>query len=499
MAENQSKEFETAGIRSELPRRSVRSGAVVLGAQFATLVLSFGSAAVLARLLTPDDYGLVAMAAAFMAVINNLSDLGLPLAIVQREDVTKDQINALFWINVLVGFCAFILGALAAWPIAWYYGNPTLIPIVIALATAFIFNGLFAQHEAVLKRRMQFTRLSTVSIVALVVSIVAAIIAALLGAEYWALVVQALAMPVVKCVLLWLVASWRPELSFNKEGIRPLLRFGTFLTGTNLLGSVVSNLDKMVIGRVVGGDAVGYYVNASKLLIMPIRQLNAPLTNVAVPTLSRLQNEPERFRAFYRRGVESISAVTVPIVLVFMVSADYFVPAVLGHQWLPSIPLFKALSPAALLASVNIVTSWVFVPLGRSDRQFRWHFIRSVSVVIAIFIGINWGALGVAVAYSITQLLLRGPAILYCIHGTCIQPRDVFGSVWASFSAGAIAALLALPVANAFDPSAQLWVPLLAIFATFWIAYVIAWIALPGGLRRLRVMQTSLSHLLPHR
>ncbi len=494
-----SEELLEGDVLDNLPRRSVRSGAAVLIAQGGVLALGLVSAAVLARLLSPDDYGLIGMAAAFIAFITNFADLGLPLATVQRERISHAQLSSLFWINVLVGFLTFLLGILLAWPVAWFYDKPALFPVVMGLAIPFIFTGLGAQQEALLRRRMQFTHLSVISILSNLVGITLAIASALSGAGYWALVILALGTAVSKCLMFWIISPWRPSAPRLVEGLRPMIRFGAFITGTNLLATLVRNVDKILIGRLVSVDAVGYYMNASRLLVMPISQLNMPLTSVAVPTLSRLQNDPERYRGFYRRGVEGISSMTVPAVLFFLISADFVVPAVLGDQWLPSIPIFKALAPAALLAGVNVVTSWVFVPLGHSGRQFRWHVFRSFVVLIAYGIGVNWGAIGVAVSFSTSAVLLRIPGVLWCIKGTCIRFKDVIDSIWRAFTAGGIASVVGVLVASSFDPAVERFLPIPIILGCFAITYAICWIVLPGGWGRLHVIRATLAHLIPGR
>lgn len=483
----------------DLPRRSVRGGAAVLIAQGMVFILGLGSAAVLARLLTPDDYGLIGMAGAFIAIIMNFADLGLPLATVQQKRITNDQVNSLFWITFGFGLLSCLLGCLLAWPVAVFYETPALIPVVIGLALGFIFTGLGAQQEALLRRAMRFTQLSVVSVVSNLVGIVLAITAALLGAGYWSLVILALGTSVSRCAMFWMLCSWRPSAPSLADGLAPMVRFGSYITGTNLLATLVRNVDKILIGRMVGADAVGYYMNASRLLVLPISQLNKPLSSVAVPTLSRLQNEPERYRDFYRRGVEGISAMTVPAVVFFLITADFVIPVVLGDQWLPAIPIFKALAPAALLAGVNIVTAWVFIPLGHSDRQFRWHVFRTIVVLIAYGVGVNWGAFGVAVGFSVSAVILRVPAVLWCIKGTCIRFQDVVNSVWRAFAAAGCAAVAGTLVAVRFDPAVDRVLPLVLTFAAFAGCYAICWIALPGGLTRFRAFRTSLAHLMPGR
>ena len=491
-------DYDHGDDSADLPRRSVRGGAAVLVAQGAVFILGLVSAAVLGRLLTPEDYGLIGMAAAFIAIIMNFADLGLPLATVQKDRITRTQINALFWLTLGFGSLACLVAVLLARSVAWFYEAPELTGIVIGLSLAFIFTGLGAQQEALLRRAMRFTQLSVVSVLSNLIGIMAAIAAALLGAGFWSLVLLALTIAISRCVMLWILCPWRPSAPSLADGLGPMIRFGSYLTGTNLLATLVRNVDKILIGRLVGTDAVGYYFNANRLLILPIAQLNKPLSSVAVPTLADWE-QAERFRDFYRRGVEGISALTVPAVTYFLITADFVVPALLGDQWMPSIPIFKALAPAALLAGVNIVTAWVFLPLGRSDRQFKWHVFRTMVVIVAYVIGVNWGAVGVAAAFSASAVILRVPAVLYCIRGTCVRFLDVVQSIWRAFTAAGCAAIVGGLVASSYDPAEHRLLPLLLVFVCFAGTYALSWIILPGGFERFRVFRTSLSHLLPGR
>jgi len=489
--------LSTDDLHQDLPRRSVRSGAVVLLAQGATVLLGVVSAAVFGRLLTPDDFGLIAMTAGFVAFIANFAELGLPQATVQQAEVTDDQVNAMFWINAAVGAGAAVVGLGIAYPVAWFYREPSLAAVTAALSSAFLITGLSTQHHALLRRRMRFGALSAITVGATAGGIAVAIVAAGLGAGYWSLVVLTLSTALLRAIGYWLACDWRPGRPRRAAGLAPMVRFGAYLTGTNLIGTIARNLDRILIGRALGATATGYYAHAHRILLMPISQLNFPLTHVAIPTLSRLQDDPDRYRMFYRRGIEAIAAVSFPAVLAGLIAADHLVPTLLGDQWDEAIPIFKALAPAALLASVNMTTSWVYVPLGRSDRQFRWHLFRSFCVVAAYVIGLRWGALGVAVALSITACTLRIPAILYCLHGTFVQVSDIVSATWRVAAASVLAAALSVPVALRLGPDGPHGVALAVLLATFAAGYGLGWLVVPGGRRRLAVMVVTARHLLP--
>ena len=489
--------LRTDDLHRDLPRRSVRSGAVVLMGQLATVGLGFVSAAVLARLLTPEDYGLIAMASAFVALITIFSELGLAQATVQKSAVASDQVNALFWLNTAMGLLAALAGLVLAGPIAAFYREPALQPVIMALSFGFVCSGLAAQHRAVLQRRMRFAILSSIDAGSLAAGILLAIVAAVLGAGHWALVVLALGAAAVRTGGLWLMSGWRPGRPARAKDLGSMVRFGAYLSWTSVFGTLARNMDRILIGRFFGPEVAGHYFNAYRLLLMPVSQLNGPLSSVALPTLSRLQNDPERFRLFYRRGVEVIAAASFPAVLTCLIGADHLVPALLGSQWVDAVPFFKALAPAALLGSINVVTSWVYVPLGRADRQFRWHVFRSCCVMIGYVIALPWGALGLAIAFSVTACVLRIPGIVYCFRGTFLRLFDVVDATWRVGAASAIAAAASVPVAIRVGPDAPHLPKLAMIAAAFGVAYVGAWLLLPGGLSRVKDMLATARHLRP--
>ncbi len=496
-ADRGSAALRTDDLREGLPRRSVRSGAVVLVGQLATVALGFVSAAVLARLLTPEDYGLLAMASAFVALITTVADLGLAQATVQRREVNDAQVNALFWLNAGLGATATAIGCAMAHPIAWFYREPRLVPVVMGLSLAFLLSGLAAQHRALLQRRMRFAALSIIDTGSMAAAIAVAIAAAAMGAGHWSLVLLAVGSSAFRTAGLWTVSRWRPGRPAKAEGLGSMVRFGAYLSGTSLFGTLAKNGDRILVGRFFGPAMAGYYFNAWRLLLMPVAQLNVPLSTVALPTLSRLQDDPEQFRLYYRRGVEVIAALAVPGVLVCLLGADHLVPMLLGDQWGDSIPIFKALAPAALVASLNVVTAWVYIPLGRTDRQFRWQVFRSICVVIGYLIALPWGPLGLAISFSVTSCLLRGPAILYCFRGTFLRISDVVDATWRVAVAAAAASAVAWPLAIRLGSDGGHLPRLLAIAATFGVAYVLAWLLVPGGRGRLAAMLVTARHLLP--
>lgn len=487
--------IQTDHLHEDLPRRSVRSGAAVLIAQAISIALGVVSVAILGRLLSPEDFGVVAIASSFVAFVTMFADNGLPQSIVQREGITEPQVNALFWLNCACGLGAAVIGCLVAWPVALVFEQPELFGVIAALSGILVITGLGAPHFALLQRQLRFRTHSVIGVVASAIGIVTATITALLGWGYWALVMMTVASNSFRTIAAWATSHWRPSRPALAEGIGPMVRIGAYLAGTSLVGTIARTADRIMIGYGLGNAAAGFYANANRLIILPTNQVNTPLSSVAVPVFSRLQNDPERFRNFYRRGVEVIVFVLSPFILVAMVGADHIVPLFLGAQWEDSIPIFRALTPAALIACTRVVTSWVYVPLGHTDRQFRWRVFASFIMIGAFLIGLNWGAVGVAAAFSIQALVIRGPAVLYCLHGTFVQLSDVLSATWrvgASIVVTIIAGtFFASWIGDRFD---DFWSIVLITLVVFTV-YPLTFICTPGGWPRIRAMREVSRHL----
>lgn len=489
--------LRTDRLTADLRERSVRGGAITMAAQICRFFLQLGSTVVLARLLTPADYGLIGMVAVFVGFISLFKDLGLSEATIQKAEITHNQVSNLFWVNVMLSTAIMLLTAALAPVVAWFYGEPRLTWITIVLAGGFIFGGLTVQHQALLRRQMRFTTLAAIEIASMLVGIATAIVWALYKKDYWALVLMQLASTITSMVGVWLACGWRPSLPKRYSGAGTLLAFGGHLTGFNILNYFSRNLDNVLIGWKVGAQQLGFYAKAYQLLLMPFDQINVPVAKVALPTLSRLQSEPERYRAYYIQAIRLLVTLGMPLVVFMFVAADKLILTMLGQQWTEAILIFRLLAPAAFVSTFNVAAGWVYVSLGRTDRQWRWGLLTSMVDAIGFIIGIKWGAVGIATAYGITRVGLRYPAILYCYKGTFLKIGQLNSVLWRP-SVASLAAGVALFGAN------QLWqygpkaaIALLFDAITYAIFYIGIWCILPQGRQTLGEMLQLLKVLRP--
>jgi len=275
-----------------------------------------------------------------------------------------------------------------------------------------------------------------------------------------------------------------------------MLVFGGNLTGANIVNYITRNVDKVLIGWSCGAQPLGLYAKAYQLLLLPIQQVNAPASGVAIPTLSRLQNEPTRYRAYYLRGVQLMVTLGMPVVALLFVAAGDVVAVILGDQWMESVRIFRVLGPAAFVGTFNVATHWVFVSLGKTHRQLRWSVFEAAIVILGFVVGLPWGVMGVAASVSITFCMLRYPGILYCFQGTPLTASDLGAVLWrpaaaSTIAGGALFGVMQL-MPNEMNPLLRFALDLV-IFAA---AYPLAWCLLPGGRAMLADMRRLAKELL---
>jgi len=496
-------------LSENLRTHSVRAGAATLLAQACKFAIGIGSTAILARLLTPRDFGLIAMVLALTGFVDRFRDMGLAVATIQRPEITHRQVSTLFWVNTSFGAALTLAMTLVAPAIAWFYGEPRLKAVTIALAVTFLLGGLSIQHQALLRRQMRFGVLAVVQVGSVLAAAVLAVAAGWAGLGYWSLVVMQIVAALVNMLGLLSACAWRPSLPTRGAGIRAMLSFGGTLAGSNMLQYLIRNCDNLLIGWRLGAESLGLYSKAYQLLLLPISQLNVPLTGVAIPTLSRLQAEPDRYRLYYQRGVQLLVTVGMPLVVFTFVAADEIVSVVLGQQWTGAAAIFRALAPAAFVDTFAVATAWVFVSLGDVRRQFRWMLFSAVVILTAFCIGLRWGVIGVASAFSVCQCALVFPAVAYCFRRTPLRGRDLAAVLWRPAVCAAVAglassvllgtgsiypsgslqpaeAILSLLTTGLLPSSLPAIGSLLIVAFVYGLLYATCWMVVPDGRRILR-------------
>jgi len=425
--------FDTSLLGSDLKKRSLQGGAVTVSSQGLKLVLSLGSTMILARILTPNDYGVMAMVGAITGFASLFLNLGLSVATVQRAEINHIQVSTLFWINAGMGVLLMLMVAGLSPAVAWFYDNHELTWVALAMSVVFLFNGLAVQHNALLNRQMRFFAMAVIQVVALIFGILVAIFAALQGLGYWALVLNQIAISFFTLLATWLSVGWIPGLPRRNAGVRPMIMFGSGLVGFNIVNYFARNLDNILIGRFHGSGALGFYDKAYQLLMMPIRNLRDPMNRVAMPALSRLQNEPENYRNYYMKFVSILAFVSMPLVTFLFVCSDQIINIILGPQWGESVELFRILALVAFIQPVASTRGLVLISKGRTRRYFILGVAGAVVMCLSFVVGLPWGAKGVATGYAVGVYIGLFPFLYFSFMGTPVSLFDFLKAVYKPF------------------------------------------------------------------
>jgi len=477
--------FDIEYLKADLKGRSVRGGVVTMVAQGAIFFLRMGSTIVLARLLTPQDFGLIAMVTVITGFVAMFKDMGLSMATIQKNKINHGQISTLFWINTAFGFALALLTIALAPAIAWFYDEPRLTRITVALAAAFILGGLTVQHQALLRRHMRFVRLGVIEVVGLLVGVATAIVAVWRGAGYWSLVFMQLAMAGTIAVGVWAASGWRPGWHCRASGVRSMLAFGRDITGFNIINYFARNSDKILVGRFCGSGVLGLYNKAYTLLMLPISQIRGPLTSVAVPALSRLQGDSKRYTSYYTKLILLLSFISMPLIVFLAICSRSIIHLLLGEQWLGASRIFQILAITAFIQPVWSTVGLVLLSLGQSGRFLRFGIFNSLVVVTSFAVGIRWGAIGVASAYAVASYLILFPSLWYCFRLTPISIATFVKAIVRPIIASLTMASATL-LAHHFLVEQPDIVLIAGCFLVSLSAYLLVWCLMPGGMQILR-------------
>lgn len=376
----------------------------------AMLVARLGFGLVLARLLTPHEYGIAGMALVFAALVLAFSDLALGAGLVQRPRVTELDCSTVFWTTVLVGALLTAVGVALARPVAVFYGEDAVAPLVAALSSGFLLTAFGTTHAALLQRAMEFRAIGIRIVVANVVGGIVGVTAAALGAGAWALIAQNLAITAISTVLLWTSLPWRPTFTFSQASLVNFGRFGFDLLGVRAIDYIRVQADKLLIGRYIGAASLGVYSIAFNFVIFPVASLVVAFVDTTFPAFSRLQQDPERLASAWLRTSRLLAVLIIPGLLGVAVLAPELVGVLLGGQWSDAVPVLQILAFAALLQSLSALGIRVLTALDQTAVLLRFSLLEASTVIIAIVVGLQWGVVGVAAAYTVafapTQLML---------------------------------------------------------------------------------------------
>jgi O-antigen/teichoic acid export membrane protein len=375
--------------------------------QSATQIIAFGVALALARLLTPTEYGTAAMVLAISALGAIFTDITLTSGLVQREHVGDADKSAVFWLNIALGAAATAVMFLAADGLARFYDDAGVSSLFRALSPIFVVNALGAVPRAVLVRAMRFKEVELQLTVATLVAGLLGVSLAALGYGAWALVAVQLCTAAVSTCAVWLLSPIRLERPSRSRAVRELARSGGHVFATRLFSYAGANFDNILIGRSLGARALGPYAFSYNIMLSPLQRVAVPAQELLFPTLSRLRGDRVRLLHAWVSATRLVLAVVVPPLILVVVQAHDVVHVLLGNRWADAAPILQALACAGLIQLLGRVNTAVFQALGRTRAMLRWTMFATALNIAGFVIGVNRGALGVAVAFALTNLLAQ--------------------------------------------------------------------------------------------
>jgi len=357
---------------------------------------------VLARILTPADFGLVAVAMVVVAFVGLFQDLGLKQALVQRREVDARLTGAVFWGGIGVGVVWFVAIFLSAPLFGRLYRSPEVVPVLRSLGALFLITPLGLVPEALLLRDLRFRRLFALELLPSIVPGVVAIGLAGLGLGVWALVWGTLAGSALRTGTLWALVPWRPGRPARFGAWRQLMRFGGWVSLEAILGWMIANLDQAFAGRFLGAAGAGVFRMGVALALFPATGVSQTVGRVLFPAYSRLQDEPDRIREGLERCIRLVAIVSVPVGVAAVAYADPVVPVLLGEHWRPAVDVIRILAPAGVLASLVGVAPPLYRAVGRVDILPKFFLVRALVSVPVYW----WSAQGGLIPLVMAKLLL---------------------------------------------------------------------------------------------
>ncbi|MGZ4852783.1 MAG: MOP flippase family protein [Halobacteriota archaeon] len=406
-----------------LKTKTVRGIGWSATSQVARLLMQILISAILARLLTPNDFGLIAMIVVFSNFVAIFSNLGLSSAIVQRKELPEGALSSIFWIGLGVGALLTIALAASAPLIAAFYAEPRLTPLIVFISTTFFISSFGLVPNALLTKEMRFKAISLISIGTVAIAGPIAVLLAFAGYGVWSLAWNTVLLSASSVVLTWIYYRWIPHVSLEVHKVKGLLGFGMNLTGTSLVGYFQSNLDNLLIGKFLGPAALGFYNLAYNLLLFPLLNVSDVIGRVMFPALSAIQHDAQTVREAYVVANRYIAAVSFPMMTGMIILAPELIVVVFGPKWVAAIPLVQILAVTALEQSIGISVNWLFLSQGRTDTLFRLNIFTTVVVVISFVVGLRAGVEGVAVAYTIATYALAYPVFTIAFRLVDLKKR----------------------------------------------------------------------------
>lgn len=482
---------------SDFSKKSLHGGAITVFAQAINTAVQIGTTICLARLLVPEDFGLVAMISALTGFANVLMDLGTRDAAVQRPQITQEELSTLFWLTTGLG-ALFTGVVLAAAPlIGEFYQEERLVSIAQFWGLTFVITALSCQHSAILRRKLMFQKVALIEVAANVLGAATAIGMALSDSGYWALVFRPLVTACVMLILIWANCRWIPGLPVLSKGVKETVKFGLNITGFTSTDYLAKAADRVGLGYTVGARELGLYHNASTVYENALTVVTLPLHSVAVATLSKLRDNVAELKRTWATALSSLTFfATLAFVILAVIGQDLIV-LLLGNKWVGASTLLVIFALRGPAQVIERTLGWLHVAAGRPDRWMRWGIVSCVVQVAAVLCGLPFGAMGVAISYGICMYILFVPAIVYAGQPLHIGIRELIPAIGPPLIGALIAEAVGFTLQTYYLSALPSFQRMTALVVVCVVVYMLVTIGMFRMTKPIKVAKRLLSDFLP--
>lgn len=375
-------------------------------------LLNIGITIILVRLLSPREFGLIAMITVITGFADVFTELGFSAALIQKQDVQSEHFSSIFWINVASGLLFAVAFMIGAPLIANFYNEPLLVPLTMFVSINFLIKSLNIVQNAIILKSLNFRMLSIVEMISIGIAGLIAIIMAFMGFGVWSLVVQWITGSMITTVLIWKLSDWRPDFTFSRIAVKDLLRFSVNLLGARALNYWFRKFDNLLIGRFIGTAELGIYSRAYQLLLFPLQNIAQVIIRVLFPSFSIIHQDKAKVKYLFLKAVGVIALFIYPMSLGLLVTTEPLVMTFFGAQWIRMIPILRIFCLLVLLQSITF-PGVLYMSQGRTDLQFKVNIFTGSMIILGITVGLYWGIIGVSIGYGIAIAINFYPNVFY--------------------------------------------------------------------------------------
>ncbi|HZQ21085.1 MAG TPA: lipopolysaccharide biosynthesis protein [Terriglobales bacterium] len=497
--------FHPVAQGGELRRLAVRGAAATISGAALSLGVQVVSTVVLARLLAPADFGVVAMVTTISMLLMSFGTSGFSEAVIQPKDVNQFQASNLFWITCAIGFILTLGFALSGSLLARFYRNPLVTLVTVVISASIFISALSTVHIALLRRAMRFSAVAANDVIARAVNTAVAVILALKGWGYWALVAGIVAQVLFATVGACWLCRWIPNLPRRGVGTRSMLRFAANVYGRFSANYFARNFDNVLVGWRFNAGALGYYKKAYDLFALSASQLTVPLHNVALAALSRLNHDRALFKRYLTNSLGVVAFVGMAVGADLTLVGRDLVRLVLGPNWSESGRIFELFGPGIGVMLLSSTVGWIHLSIGKPERWLRWTLVETGIIALSFIVALRWGPAGIAVAWSLSYWILFIPAFWYAGRPIDLGIWSLIGPIWRYAAASLVAGLGTAAVARStifWGAPADLQIALEAIVinsALFVALYLGTVVLLHRGFAPMQQLARLLRELAPSR